>query len=82
MRKRYLLQVAAVNLGLVMRSLFGRGTPRQEAEARKGHFVLVLLFWAALDAVRRLAARAASAFHLAARQATADPNRQLRAVGA
>lgn len=31
--KRYLLQAAAANLGLVMRSLFGRGTPRGLAEA-------------------------------------------------
>ena len=30
--KRYLLQVAAANLGLVMRSLFGLGTPRGWAE--------------------------------------------------
>ena len=81
-RKRYLLQVAAVNLGLVMRAIFGRGTPRQEAEARTGHFVLILLFWTALDAVRRIAARVASALHQAPRQATANPNRQLSAVGA
>jgi len=32
-RKRYLLQASAANLGLVMRSLFGRGTPRGLAEA-------------------------------------------------
>jgi transposase len=31
--KRYLLQASAANLGLVMRSLFGRGTPRGLAEA-------------------------------------------------
>ncbi len=31
--KRYLLQASAANLGLVMRSLFGRGTPRGMAEA-------------------------------------------------
>ena len=31
--KRYLLQVAAANLGLVMRSLFGGGTPRGLAES-------------------------------------------------
>jgi transposase len=30
--KRYLLQASAANLGLVMRSLFGRGTPRGLAE--------------------------------------------------
>jgi transposase len=81
-RKRYLLQVAAVNLGLVMRSLFGRGTPRQEAEARKGRFVLILLLWAALDAVARFAAQVASALHLATRRPTARSDRQLWAVGA
>lgn len=32
-KKRYLLQASAANLGLVMRSLFGRGTPRGLAEA-------------------------------------------------
>lgn len=31
--KRYLLQASGANLGLVMRSLFGRGTPRGMAEA-------------------------------------------------
>jgi len=31
--KRYLLQASAANLGLVMRSLFGRGTPRGLAES-------------------------------------------------
>lgn len=32
-RKRYLAHMAALNLGLVMRTLFGHGTPRQEADA-------------------------------------------------
>jgi transposase len=32
-RKRYLIQVAALNLGLVMRAAIGFGTPRQAAEA-------------------------------------------------
>jgi len=31
--KRYLIQASGANLGLVMRSLFGRGTPRGMAEA-------------------------------------------------
>jgi transposase len=31
--KRYLMQAAAANLGLVMRTLFGRGTPRGLAES-------------------------------------------------
>jgi len=30
--KRYLIQASGANLGLVMRSLFGRGTPRGLAE--------------------------------------------------
>jgi len=32
-RKRYVLHTAAVNLGLVMRTLYGHGTPRQMADA-------------------------------------------------
>jgi Transposase DDE domain len=32
-RKRYIAHVAALNLGLVMRTLFGHGTPRQAADA-------------------------------------------------
>jgi len=32
-RKRYMAHVAAMNLGLVMRTLFGHGTPRQAAAA-------------------------------------------------
>ena len=32
-RKRYLAHMAALNLGLVMRTLFGHGTPRQAADA-------------------------------------------------
>ena len=32
-RKRYLAHIAALNLGLVMRTLFGHGTPRQAADA-------------------------------------------------
>ena len=38
-RKRYLAHIAALNLGLVMRTLFGHGTPRQAADA-----VLAILF--------------------------------------
>jgi len=32
-RKRYIAHIAALNLGLVMRTLFGHGTPRQAADA-------------------------------------------------
>ena len=31
MRKRYVAHIAALNLGLVMRTAFGYGTPRQAA---------------------------------------------------
>ncbi len=61
-RKRYLMQVAAVNLGLVMRSLFGRGTPREAAEARKGCLWLILLLWRAVAAVVMIAARLRATF--------------------
>ena len=40
--KRYLLQVAAANLGLVMRSLFGLGTPRGWAEQFSALFLAFL----------------------------------------
>lgn len=56
-RKRYLMQVAAANLGLVLRALLGVGTPRQEAEARKGRFGTILALWAALAALIALARR-------------------------
>jgi hypothetical protein len=47
--KRYLIQVAAHNLGLLMRALFGAGTPRAAAEVRflwltaDDHHLLALL---------------------------------------
>jgi transposase len=37
--KRYLLQAAAANLGLAMRTLFGRGTPRGWAEPLRAYIV-------------------------------------------
>jgi len=37
--KRYLLQASAANLGLVMRSLFGKGTPRGLAESARRHLL-------------------------------------------
>ena len=43
--KRYLMQAAGANLGLVMRSLFGLGTPRGWAERRKA---LLSAIWARL----------------------------------
>jgi hypothetical protein len=47
--KRYLVQVAGYNLGLLMRALFGAGTPKAAADLRlfwlaAGDGVLVVLF--------------------------------------
>ena len=39
--KRYLIHVAGFNLGVLMRALYGRGTPKEAAEARNA-FVFVL----------------------------------------
>jgi transposase len=41
-RKRYIAHVAALNLGLVMRTLFGHGTPRQAADAVLAALIMVL----------------------------------------
>src|SRR3984885_14669876 len=51
-RKRYLAHIAALNLGLVMRTLFGHGTPRQAANA--GLAILFAAFWGALRAIAAL----------------------------
>jgi transposase len=42
-RKRYLAHIAALNLGLVMRTLFGYGTPRQAAQAALAAFLAQLV---------------------------------------
>lgn len=51
--KRYLMQAAAFNLGLVMRKLLGHGTPRALAGAAERLFALIasalVLLWGALD---------------------------------
>jgi hypothetical protein len=41
-RKRYIAHIAALNLGLVMRTLFGHGTPRQAADAALVALVVAL----------------------------------------
>ena len=41
--KRYLMQVAAHNLGIVMRKVFGVGTPRGLQGGKSGPFVLFVL---------------------------------------
>lgn len=52
-RKRYLIQVAAMNLGLVMRMALGYGTPRQAAAVIE---VLLIAWWAALTRIVALGA--------------------------
>jgi transposase len=51
-RKRYVAHIAALNLGLVMRALFGHGTPRQAANA-----VLALIVVALWSTLRKIAGR-------------------------
>ncbi len=55
--KRYLLQVAARNLGLIMRKLFGMGTPRglqEEAELAAPVYLVIFVTWFAVSAVRHM----------------------------
>ena len=57
MSKRYLLQVAARNLGLIMRKLFGMGTPRglqKEGGAASLAYLLMPTLCTALETVRKL----------------------------
>jgi transposase len=57
MRKRYVLQTAAANLGLVMRTLFGSGTPREMAnrarEVTERCFAAFVILWCAMAHVVR-----------------------------
>ena len=48
--KRYLIHVAGFNLGILMRALFGSGTPREAASAKS-----TLLFVIQLDAALAIA---------------------------
>jgi len=50
-RKRYVIQVAAMNLGLVLRMMLGHGTPKGYAEARKGCLWLMATLGALVVAV-------------------------------
>jgi transposase len=65
--KRYLLQVAARNLGLIMRKLFGIGTPKslqKEADLAAPAYLLMLMTWCIVRAYRRvLTATSAPAAH-------------------
>jgi transposase len=56
-RKRYLMQVAGMNLGLVLRTMLGRGTPRGLAAARKGRLWLLWVLGALVAAVVTVALR-------------------------
>jgi transposase len=58
-RKRYIAHVAALNLGLIMRTLFGQGTPRQAADAARGiALAFIALVWMALTSILNFARRA------------------------
>ncbi len=62
--KRYLLQVAARNLGLIMRTLFGMGTPRglqKEGDAALLVYLLMLTLRRALEAIPRYVATCSAA---------------------
>jgi transposase len=62
--KRYLLQVAARNLGLIMRKLFGMGTPRglqKEGDAALLVYLLMLTLRRALETIPRYIATCAAA---------------------
>ena len=39
--KRYLIHVAGFNLGILMRAIFGQGTPREAASARRALLFVV-----------------------------------------
>jgi transposase len=60
-RKRYVMHIAALNLGLAMRAVFGRGTPKQDAAARKGSCWLFWLVEALLAALMTIACAASVA---------------------
>ena len=53
-QKRYLLQAAAANLGVMMRTLFGLGTPRGWADRARA-LLAALLSWLLAGVLRRIA---------------------------
>jgi len=62
--KRYLLQVAARNLGLIMRKLFGMGTPRglqEEGGAASLAYLLTLMLCRVLETIQKLVVAFANA---------------------
>jgi transposase len=52
-RKRYLIHTAAMNLGLILRTMLGAGTPRQAAARAKGVLVLILVLCCSVAAKLR-----------------------------
>jgi transposase len=64
--KRYLVQVAAHNLGILMRKLFGMGKPRALQGAGGVVFVLGWLYWRSAAQVGRWCERAVCALPLSA----------------
>jgi transposase len=77
-RKRYIAHVAAMNLGLVMRSLFGHGTPRQAADAVAGALVAALIV--VLSLVYRAIVRASRVLVGMILPPSAEPHRAALAV--
>jgi hypothetical protein len=57
--KRYLMQIAGLNLGTILRKLIGVGTPRELA-TRSAAFLA--LFWACVATILRTARRGAAPF--------------------
>ncbi len=54
--KRYLLHAAARNLGLILRKLFGMGTPRglqREGDVTASMYLLMLTLWRVLQTIRK-----------------------------
>lgn len=65
-RKRYLIQVAAMNLGLIIFGLTGSGTPRQAADAQKARSALFVTLFAAMQTILSIARSLRSPFVAAA----------------
>jgi transposase len=66
--KRYLMQVAAHNLGVIIRKLFGLGTPRGWASAAEALWALATVLWMLLTA------RCRSIIAIVRMVATFEPN--------
>ena len=69
--KKFLLQAAACNLALLMRSLYGSGKPKAFHDRKKEEIFAVFAFMAAITAVERLFVPQST--HPIARPATVRP---------